>query len=159
MKIKQAAELQILKTDMKNIKKELKLAEEEVAELEMKNIDLANESKTVEIDTKVCQTDSHPEIPYDITAPLPPIFSLQLCHASPPINFLSRSLPRLDKMRWCQPDEYVVNDADDYLNSQYEHEIKEFYDDARNKAQEKRKDETEDHLEVKHLDKNKNLVI
>ena len=155
-KIKQASEIQTLKTDMKNLKKKCKLIEEKVEE--MKSIDIANKAKTIETDVKVCQTDSHPEIPYDVTAPLPPIFSLQLCHATPPINFMSRSLPRLDKIRWCEPSEYMVDDAEEYLNYQYEQEIEEFYRDAKNKAWKQKYDDAEDNLEYKYVDKNKNLI-
>ena len=159
-KIKQATEVQNLKTDIKNLKKKLKLVEGEIVELEIQNVDLANEAKTVVIETEVkdCQTDSHPEIPYDVTAPLPPIFSLQLCHTTPPINFLSRSLPRLDKIRWCQPNEYMVDDAEEYLNYQYEQEIKEFYRGAKNKAREQKYDDAEDNLGVKCVDENKNMI-
>ena len=50
------------------------------------------------------------------------------------IHFLSRSLPRLDKIKWCQPEEYMVDDMDEYLNDQYEQELKDFYTEAREEA-------------------------
>ena len=37
--------------------------------------------------TKFCQTDSHPELPYHIDAPLPPIFGSSLVYKSKPIFF------------------------------------------------------------------------
>ena len=43
----------------------------------------------------ISQTKSHPDIPYKLTDPLPPIFSMELRHKSRPIHFLSRSIPNL----------------------------------------------------------------
>ena len=68
---------------------------------------------------------------YNVTSPLPPIFSSQLCFSTPPIHFLSRSLPRLDTIKWCQPEEYMVDDADEYMNNQFEQDLKDFYIEAR----------------------------
>jgi hypothetical protein len=53
---------------------------------------------------------------------------------TPPIHFLSRFLPRLDKIKWCQPDEYMVDEVDEYLNDQYEQDLKDFYIEERENA-------------------------
>ena len=136
-KAAKAAEDKSEKIKIKNINKKLKTLEEKEARLNIEKIKLENEVKKMEVvtETKVCQTDNHPEIPYAITTPLPPIFSSQLCHATPPIHFLSRSLPRLDKISWCEPDDHIVNEAEEYLNFQYDQEIKQFYQDAKQQAQ------------------------
>ena len=76
------------------------------------------------------QTDYHPEIPYLVTDPLPPIFSSQLCFKSRPIHFLSRSLPNLSSILWCPSD----NEAEEFLSEQYDREIQEFYLDAQEQA-------------------------
>ena len=51
------------------------------------------------------QTDTNEDIPYKVTDPLPPIFSMQLRHKSRPIKFLSRSIPNFNSILWCPPDE------------------------------------------------------
>ena len=76
-----------------------------------------------------CQTNDHIDVPYQITSPLPPIFGSQLCYRTPPINFLSRSLPSLDCICWVQnsEDEVLRDKAEEMLADQYDAEIKEFY--------------------------------
>ena len=101
------------------------MSENKIKELQIR-LKAIEESK-LKTDLKSSQTHQHPEIPYKITSPLPPIFSSQLCFSTPPIHFLSRSLPQLDKIKWCQPEEYMVDDADEYLNNQYYQEIKDYY--------------------------------
>ena len=130
-----AAEVRKEKNDIKTVNKKLKKIEEKEAKFEIEKTKF-EKARNIKIprETKVCQTDESPDVPYNITTPLPPIFSSQLCHATPPIRFLSRSLPRLDKISWCQPEDYMVDEADEYLNYQYDQEIKQFYVDARNKA-------------------------
>ena len=66
------------------------------------------------------QTSSDPDIPYKITDPLPPIFSMQLCHKSCPIHFLSRSIPNLNSILRCPPDDKILNAAEEYLSEQYD---------------------------------------
>ena len=96
------------------------------------------EKLLVKTDMKSSQTKLNPEIPYKVTFSLPPIFSSQLCFSTPPIHFLSRSLPRLDKIKWCQPEEYMVDEADEYLNNQYDQDLKDFYIEARENARARR---------------------
>ena len=79
------------------------------------------------------QTDTNPDIPYKITSPLPPIFSSELCYKSPMIH-LSRSLPSLDSICWCKPDEDFVNDAEEALCDQYDREVRDFYLDERERV-------------------------
>ena len=121
--------------------KSLKLEEEKVNEKATKELKIrlkTLEESKLKTNIKSSQTDQHPEIPYKITSPLPPIFSSQLCFSTPPIHFLSRSLPQLDKFKWCQPEEYMVDDADEYLNDQYDQEIEDFYLEAREDARTRR---------------------
>ena len=50
----------------------------------------------IEVKEASNQTKNHPDIP--ITDPLPPIFSIQLCHRSRTNHFLTRSSPKLDSI-------------------------------------------------------------
>ena len=130
-----AAEVQKEKDEIKAVNKKLKTIEEKEARLEIEKNKFEKAKKfQIQKETKVCQTDENPDVPYYITIPLPPIFSLQLCHATPPIKFLSRSLPRLDRIKWCQPEDYMVDEVDEFLNYQHDQEIKQFYEDAKTKA-------------------------
>ena len=83
-----------------------------------------------------CQTDPHPEIPYNITSPLPPIFNSQLCHHTKPIRFLSRSLFNLDTIDWVAvtPEDIIRDEAEQALCDQYDREIEHFYIEAKDKA-------------------------
>ena len=83
-----------------------------------------------------CQTDPHPEIPYNITSPLPPIFNSQLCHHTKPIRFLSRSLFNLDTIDWVEvtPEDIIRDEAEQALCDQYDREIEHFYIEAKDKA-------------------------
>ena len=80
------------------------------------------------------QTDYGPDIPYSITTPLPPIFNSQLLFKTPPIKFLSRSIPNLDKICWSQPDYGNTDEADEALADQYDREVKDFYIEACERA-------------------------
>ena len=75
------------------------------------------------------QTDQHPDIPYLITSALPPIFSSQLCHRTPKINFLSSSVPNLDSICWIKndDDDPYLDEAEEFLSEQYDREISNFY--------------------------------
>ena len=59
---------------------------------------------------------------------------MQLCHRSRPIHFLSRSLPRLDSILWCPPDDEILDAAEEYLSEQYDREIEDFYLQAQEQA-------------------------
>ena len=61
------------------------------------------------------QTNTNEDIPYKVTDPLPPIFSMELRHKSKPIKFLSRSIPNFNSILWCPPDE-----AKEFLADQYD---------------------------------------
>ena len=126
---------------MKNLNKKLKAIEEKEAKVEIERLKLErnNNKKEIETEYKTCQTDQHPDLPLKITSPLPPIFSSQLCYASRPIH-LSRSLPKLDQICWVKPeDDCYLDEAEEYLNYQYDQEVKHFYLEARMQAQEQRK--------------------
>ena len=70
--------------------------------LKVQKIELEKKANKV-VTSICCQTDQHPDIPYQITTPLPPIFNSMLCHKSKPIRFLSKSLPSLDCICWVKP--------------------------------------------------------
>ena len=114
----------LIDSNANELRKERNVEEKEARlEIDKSEFEKAKRIKVLS-ETKVCQTDEHPDVPYNIQTPLPPIFSIQLCHiATPPINFLSRSLPRLDKISWCQPEDYMVDEAEEFLNYQYDREI------------------------------------
>ena len=80
------------------------------------------------------QTNSHFDIPYLVTDPLPPIFSMELRYKTKPIHFLSKSIPNLDSILWCPPDDEYLDEAEEYLSEQYDREVKDFYLEAREKA-------------------------
>jgi hypothetical protein len=60
-----------------------------------------------------CQIDS-PEIPYDGTQPLPPIFGNQMCWKSHAFR-LSNSLPNLQMLSWSEPDYDFTDEAEEAL--------------------------------------------
>lgn len=103
--------------------------ENERAELKLFREKLLIERKEVP-----SQTNSHPDIPYLVTDPLPPIFSSQLCYKSRPIHSLSRSIPNLNSILWCPPDDDYIDAAEEYLAEQYNREIQEFYLEAQEQA-------------------------
>ena len=75
-----------------------------------------------------CQTDQHPDMPYEITLPLPPIFNSQLFHHTKPINFLARSLPSLDSICWGpRIEDNLTDQVEEALAEMYDREIDEFY--------------------------------
>ena len=128
------------------VKEELKLSKSEsrvvIADLGQKIKDLENDIKALvekNVEENSCQTDAHPDIPYKITVPLPPIFSSQLCHKSRPIH-LSDSLPSLDSICWSKPDGNFLDEAEEALNEQYDKEIREFYLDERDRVRAARND-------------------
>ena len=83
------------------------------------------------------QTEHIQDIPYSVTAALPPIFSSQLCHQTRRIHFLSNSLPNLSTISWVRvTDEDVLQDeAEQALCDQYDRQVQAYYDDAREKAE------------------------
>jgi hypothetical protein len=125
--------IELLENEVKNQQAKtnnaLKTIENERTELKIfKNKSMIGRSETSS------QTNAHPDIPYLVTDPLPPIFSMELCHKSRPIHFLSRSIPNLNSILWCPPDDEVANSAEEFLAEQYDREFKEFYIEARQQA-------------------------
>ena len=86
--------------------------------------------------SKSCQTEHSQDIPYRITAPLPPIFNSQLCYQSKQIPYLSRSLPNLSTVNWVMitEDDILQDEAEQALCDQYDRQILEYYDEAREKT-------------------------
>jgi hypothetical protein len=147
-----------LKADIKEVPKELNLSKFECNEsvkhfkmqtelleknLKIQKIETENAAKKlkafkdksrVEKQDISSQTDTNEDIPYKVTDPLPPIFSMQLCHKSRPIKFLSRSIPNFNSILWCPPDDDQIDEIEEFLADQYDREIEEFYLDAREEA-------------------------
>ena len=86
-------------------------------------------------DSKMVQTDHHPEIPYEIQLPLPPIFNSSLVHKSRPI-FLSRSHPNLATIRWLDitENDLIEDEIDQYEMEKYDREVQEYYEEAAEKS-------------------------
>ena len=142
-KAAKAVEEKTDKEGLKKLSKRIKMAEDEKAKIVIENTKLFRQlNKSTE--SQMSQTDQHPDLPLKITDPLPPIFSSQLCHKTPSILFLSRSLPNLDKICWSKPDDAYLDEAEEYLNNQYDQEVKQFYLDARLEALNKKKDKLKD---------------
>jgi hypothetical protein len=123
------------KLNMSNdeMKEELKYSENTILNLSQE----LNRFKNIKSDENSCQTDCHPDIPYRITSPLPPIFSSQLCFKSRPI-FLSKSLPNLE-MVWCRNTaEDFTDEAEEALSEMYDRQICDFYEDERECVREAR---------------------
>ena len=102
-----------LKDNLKNQKVETEDALEKL-KVERAELKVLKDERNIEVKEASNQTKNHPDIPYLITDPLPPIFSMQLCHRSCPIHFLSRSMPRLDSILWCPPDDEILDAAEEY---------------------------------------------
>ena len=79
--------------------------------------------------TSSCQTDEHPDTPYAIIEPLPPIFSYKFCLLTPRIKHLSNSLPNLDTVLWVNTteEERLRDDAEEALAEHYDDQVKQFY--------------------------------
>ena len=83
----------------------------------------------------VSQTDHHPEIPYKIDTPLPPIFSSSLVYRSKSV-FLTRSHPNLASIRWrdITEEELIEQEIDEIEMEIYDKEIRDFYEEAAEKS-------------------------
>ena len=86
--------------------------------------------------SKFTQTEPHPEIPYNVTSPLPPIFNSQLCHQSKRLPYLSNSLPNLHTIDWVtvMEGDKIRDMAEEALCDQYDRQVEDFYHEARDKA-------------------------
>ena len=83
-----------------------------------------------------CQTTNTIDTPYEVTAPLPPIFGSQLCHKSKPILFMTRSVPNLATLSWVRKteEETMIDEAEQALSEQFDRQISEYYEDAKIKV-------------------------
>ena len=72
------------------------------------------------------QTDSHPDIPYQMTSPLPPLFGSKLCYYSRHLKFMSSSLPDLWNVKYTNTDD-MLDAAEEALAEEYEKEVDDFY--------------------------------
>ena len=93
------------------------------------------ESSQLKTLSTVSQTDHHPDIPYEIEKPLPPIFSSSLVHRSKSV-FLSRSHPNLASIRWREitEEELIEQEIDEIEMQNYDKEISDFYEEAAEKS-------------------------
>ena len=85
--------------------------------------------------SQVSQTDTHPEIPYSIHEPLPPIFGSSLVRKSKSV-FMRRSHPNLKTIRWREfTEEDLINDELGIIEmQQYDSEIQHYYNEAKEKS-------------------------
>ena len=86
--------------------------------------------------SKITQTFHHPDVPYKIEMPLPPIFSSCLVHKTNPIHFLSRSHPNLATIKWTKftEDDLIEEQISEIEMENYGTEVKEFFEEAAEKA-------------------------
>ena len=105
------------------------------AEASTSTMGISSESAQIITSAKMSQTDQHPEIPYNIDTPLPPIFSSSLVHRSKAL-FLSRSHPNLATIRWCEftEDDVIEQEIEKIEIENYDQEIKTFYAEAAEKS-------------------------
>ena len=128
------AEEKELKSREKFLKNKFKCLEEEKAKLSVNKKAFERDIKQniVDTDSASSQTEPNFDIPYHISAQLPPIFSSKLCNITPRIKYLSRSLPNLDTILWVTPDTSYV---DEFLSQQHENMVKQVYISRREQAQ------------------------
>ena len=126
--IEKAQIVQNHKLEVKSWKNDLGVERRENSKLE-KQLESLRKELGKKASTKNCsiQTDQHPEIPYSIVDPLPPIFSSQLCYSSRRIGYISKSIPNFNTMCWVKPDDTFEDEAQEALNDQYDRQIEEFY--------------------------------
>ena len=129
-----------LKSEIKSWKKSLGSEKSEKMKIERKLATVENQLKnhTSKIRKSIsCQTYNTPDIPYQVTAALPPIFGSQLCHRSKPINHLSRSLPNLSNLSWVMvtEEDIIQDEAEQALNEQFDRQISDFYKESKSKTE------------------------
>ena len=74
-----------------------------------------------------CQTNSHSEIPYQVTSPLPPLLGNKMCWQS----HSSNSLPNMNIIGWYKPDYDCTDEAEEALAEKYDRQVRKFYEDER----------------------------
>ena len=94
------------KSQVEELKNEIVFKDLKNQQLQNEIDELKNEVLLPAILTKSseCQTVTCVDIPYDITEPLPPIFSKRLLRKTPLIKLHSNSLPDLSSICWGQPE-------------------------------------------------------
>ena len=118
------------KKEIKHWRKELGLERSLKIKLEKKFEQKPKVSPPIPV---ASQTPHHPDIPYQVASPLPPIFSSELRRKTPKLHFISRSHPDLNTILWCKPDTDFIDEAEEALNEQYDREVQEFYSDQRDR--------------------------
>ena len=86
--------------------------------------------------SQITQISDQIDIPYDIEAPLPPLFNSCPVHTTKPVNFFSRSHPNLSQIYWTEATEEDIleDEIQEMEMKQYDSEVKEFYHNSREKA-------------------------
>ena len=140
-KAEKCAEEKEAKSKEKFLLKKIKALEEDKAkatiaknklERDLNQNKVPKDSKSSLTDTilhseKETQTQANIDTTYDISAPLPPIFSSNLCRITLPIKFLSRSLPNLSTILWVTPSADYLDEAEEFLSQQHDNMVKQMY--------------------------------
>lgn len=123
------------RSEIKTWKKDLGRERSEKLKVERKLEKLVKKLESKE--SIACQTMSSTDVPYMVTDPLPPIFGSELCYRSKPIPYISRSLPNLSTLSWVRvtEDDYMVEAAEQALNELFDHQVNDFYKDAKAEAE------------------------
>ena len=79
------------------------------------------------------QTIGSLDVPYMVTEPLPPIFGSHLCYRSKAIPYVAKSLPNLSTLSWVSvtEDDIMFDEAEQAINRLYDHQVNEFYKEAK----------------------------
>ena len=98
--------------------------------------DCASNTTSVSKSSQSTQTNHHPDIPYNIEMPLPPIFNSCLVRQTKPSNYLSRSHPNLATIKWIEvtEEDLIEDQVCDMEMEEYDREVKDFYKQAAEKA-------------------------
>ena len=128
---------QILKSKERtpSTSKSTSTAPEYSSEASTSTVGISPEPTQIITSVKHSQTEQHPDIPYRIDTPLPPIFSSSLVHRSKP-GFIARSHPNLATIRWREnsEDDMIIQEIEDIEMQRYDQEIQDFFEEATEKS-------------------------
>ena len=146
-KVKLQNQLEKIEERKKSVSKSTLTISVDSSEASTSTAGISSEPTTLAKCSQSSQTDSHPEIPYKIEAPLPPIFSSSLVFKSRPV-FWTRSHPNLSKIRWRNvTEEEIIDDEIEAIEMEkYEHEIEDFYKEAAEKSRALREIYEDEHI-------------
>ena len=146
-KVKLQNQLQKIEERKKSVSKSTLTISVDSSEASTSTVGISSEPRALANCSQSSQTDSHPEIPYKIEAPLPPIFSSSLVFKSRPV-FFTRSHPNLSKIRWRNvTEEEIIDDEIDAIEMEkYDNEIEDFYKEAAEKSRNLREIYEDEHI-------------